>query len=399
PGTLDSPIAEAGESLLLLDVGALAARAKKKARELEVLDQQIESVKREQDAKGDLAKEIAQIGDQLSRERKVYNQVEARLEALEMEQKAPGRISVASKAVAPAQPFRDRRFLLTAMALCGAMMTGLVVAHLRSSVNPKICEAGDVQRAVQVPFLGQLPPMSTNGSSDGSCDRITKESMRMVRTALLERLGGAEDRVVLITSSSGQVGKTSVAIGLAKSMAHLGKKTLLVEADLRRPVLSERLGLGTNAGLAAVLAGAATDTQVIVSGGIPRLDVLPAGDQAEKFDSELLANGVFAAYLRRWRNSYDLILLDSPPVLPVADARILAGQADGTIMVLRSSHSRRSDVVQAYADLSAAGGRLLGTILVGVRDESRYGNYNTDRQTSSGSSFALRDKTAVQQDA
>ncbi|MHC4065553.1 MAG: GumC domain-containing protein, partial [Planctomycetota bacterium] len=123
PGTLDSPIAEAGESLLLLDVGALAARAKKKARELEVLDQQIESVKREQDAKGDLAKEIAQIGDQLSRERKVYNQVEARLEALEMEQKAPGRISVASKAVAPAQPFRDRRFLLTAMALCGAMMT------------------------------------------------------------------------------------------------------------------------------------------------------------------------------------------------------------------------------------------------------------------------------------
>jgi non-specific protein-tyrosine kinase len=101
-----------------------------------------------------------------------------------------------------------------------------------------------------------------------------------------------------------------------------------------------------------------------------------AGECPAAYDPELLANGVFSSCLRRWKSSYDFVLLDSPPVLPVADARILAGQVDGTIMVLRASHSRRDEVVQAYADLSAAGGTLLGTMLVGVQTPSSYGYYN-----------------------
>jgi capsular exopolysaccharide synthesis family protein len=158
-----------------------------------------------------------------------------------------------------------------------------------------------------------------------------------------------------------------VALGLARSLALLGRKTLLVEADLRRPVLCERLGLEPQVGLASLLVRSATDLQAIVPGDIPKLDVMMAGGRPEDFDPELLANGVFAAYLKKWRRRYEFILLDSPPVLPVADARILASQADGTIMVLRSSHCRRTDVMQTYAHLSAAGGTLLGTVLVGAR--------------------------------
>lgn len=125
-------------------------------------------------------------------------------------------------------------------------------------------------------------------------------------------------------------------------------------------------------GLAALLTGAADDRRVVLSGTTPRLDLVLAGDVAEDFDPELLANGVLDVAMARWRKIYDFILVDSPPVLPVADARILARQTDGTLMVLRSSHTRRSDVVQAYADLSAAGGTLLGTVLVGARIGSGY---------------------------
>ncbi len=157
----------------------------------------------------------------------------------------------------------------------------------------------------------------------------------------------------------------------------LGKKTLLVEADLRRPSLSLRMKVESSAGFASLLTGRDKEEKTIVASGIADLDVLPAGECPPDFNAELLANGVFSSCLTRWKQRYDFVILDSPPVLPVADARILAGQADGTIMVLRASHTRRVEVVQAYADLSAAGGRLMGTILVGV-DSLSDGGYNSD---------------------
>ena len=133
-----------------------------------------------------------------------------------------------------------------------------------------------------------------------------------------------------------------------------------------------------------MLAGTARHGQVIVSSDIPRLDVLPAGERSVDFDPELLANGVFRTCLARWKKAYDFVVVDSPPVLPVADARIIAGQVDGTIMVSRVSHCRRMDVIQACADVTSAGGPLLGTVLVGVPHGSRYGysyDYDSARAT------------------
>jgi len=370
PGSA-TPLAE--ESILFLNQATLASLAQKQKRELELLNEQIEALKSEQSNKGELAKQVAQIADQLRSKRALYETVHTRIQTLELEQKAPGRISVAARAVEPSEPHHDRRLLMTLLAMGGALLTGLVVAQLRSSMNPKICEPGDVQYTIRAPFLGQLPtaPPATSLANDG--DPLVGECMRIVRTALLERLGGADSRVVLITSASSRAGKTSVAVELAKSLAHLGKRTLLVEADLRRPALADRVGVKPKVGLGALLTGTVKDKQAIVPSQVPKLDLLLAGEQLGDFDPERLANSVFTSCLRRWRKSYDLILLDSPPVLPVADARILAGQADGTLMVVRASHSRRTEVIQAYADLSAAGGRLLGSVLVGVPAGSGYG--------------------------
>ena len=374
PGGTGSTVPPSEDSILFLDQSTLASLAEKQKRELELLGAQIAALKSEQGNKGELAKQVAQLADQLRRTRELYETVHTRIQTLEMEQKAPARISVAARAVEPSEPYHDRRLLMTLMALGGALLTGVVVAQLRSGINPRICEVDDVQRTVRTPFLGQLPaaPPVTSLVNDG--DPAVAECMRMVRTALLERLSGTESRVVLITSACSRAGKTSVAIELAKSLAHLGKNTLLVEADLRRPALADRVGIRPQIGLGALLTGSAKEKQVILPSQIPRLDLLLAGEQLGDFDPERLANGVFASCLRRWKKAYDFILLDSPPVLPVADARILAGQADGTLMVLRASHSRRSEVVQAYADLHAAGGRLLGSVLVGVRAESSYGH-------------------------
>ncbi|MCH7701700.1 MAG: polysaccharide biosynthesis tyrosine autokinase [Planctomycetes bacterium] len=323
---------------------------------------------------GDMAKDLAHYDQEIATKQELYEAVRSRLSELEMEGKAPGRISVMALAVQPSQPYRDRRLLLSAMALAAAMMMSVGVAYVRTVTDQRIREARDVQHAVRVPFLGQLPSFEAASSPDGLGGELVMESVRMLRTALLERISQTDKRVILITSSTGGTGKTTVALQLARSLAQLGKRTLLVEADLRHPSISGRMQLESQIGLAEILTGTANDSAISHT-GTANFDVLVAGAQFEDFDAELLANGVFAASLERWKQSYDYILVDSPPVLPVADARILAGQADGTIMVLRASHTRRPEVIQAYADLSAAGGTLLGTVLVGTDSSTGYSYY------------------------
>lgn len=364
---LGVPIAALGSQALKRDIGRLEQQGKLLAGQI---DRQREKVA---DA-GDLAKDLAHYDQEIAIKGELYQAVRSRLSQLEMEGKAPARISVAAYAIQSSQPNRDRRLLLSAMALAAAMMVAVGVAYLRTVTDQRIREARDVQHAVRVPFLGQLPSFEAASSPDGLGGELVMESVRMLRTALLERISQTDKRVILITSSTGGTGKTTVALQLARSLAQLGKRTLLVEADLRHPSISGRMQLESQIGLAEILTGTANDSAISHT-GTANFDVLVAGARLEDFDAELLANGVFATSLERWKQSYDYILVDSPPVLPVADARILAGQADGTIMILRASHTRRPEVIQAYADLSAAGGTLLGTVLVGTDSSTSYSYY------------------------
>ncbi len=368
------------------DRAALQRVAQKQQRELELLKNVIERQRAKVAEAGEIAQDIAGYDEEIRNKRELYATMRSRLKELELEGKAPGRISVASYAEVPLSPYRDRRKRLLVVALGAAMMIGLGVGYLRSRMNPKICEADDVQHTIRVPFLGQLPALPATTDPTLHADPILLEGIRMVRTSLLGRLHSSDKRVVLLTSSSVQAGKSTVAVLLAQSLANMGKKVLLIEADLRRPTLSGRmLGFESKIGLAAVLAGVAMDTKAILPTKIPNLDLLVAGAQPEDFNFELLANGHFSECLSRWKKKYDLILLDSPPVLSFADTRILASQTDGTIMILRSSHCRRADVVRAYADLSAAGATLLGTVLVDVRYGLFYHDdhiYQADRSPS-----------------
>ncbi len=341
---------------------------------------------------GDIAQEIARYEEQILQKRELHEAVRRRLQVLEMEGKAPARVRIAAMAIEPSKPDRDRRVLLTVMAVVGAMVAGVGVGYMRASMDKRIYDAAEVQGMYQAPFLGLLPRLAAShvprelgggaaaeakpgtGADPGANARVAlMESMRMIRTALLERLGQTGDKVVLVTSALPRTGKTSVSLLLAKTLAVVGKKVLLVDADLRKPVLAERLGLEAPVGLAAMLVGPVPDDQAILQTPIARMSVLTAGHVPADFDTELLANGVFSACIERWRGAYDFIIVDSPPILSVADAQILARYADGTLMILRSSHDRRTEALKAYVQLSNAGGVLLGTILIGGRFGRDYG--------------------------
>jgi capsular exopolysaccharide synthesis family protein len=383
-------VAPTGE---VVDRSTLGHLERRQAYEIELLNGDIERYRKELQDSQKKAHTIAEMQEDLRRYRSHAQTLEQRRQVLDVESKAPARVSVAYYAMKPSTPRQDRRVLMSLMAVVGALAAGLGVAYLRGTLDQRIHAASDVNSTAAAAFLGQVPELP------GDCDPVSAdhqqlgEHMRMVRTALLRRLAGTGRQVVLITSSISRNGKTSVAILLARSLAQLGKRVLLVEGDLRRPEMAVRLlETAPQVGLAALLEGRTSDDEAILQGVAPRLDVLPAGPLPLGFDFEKLANGLFSGCLKRWKQRYDLIIMDSPPVLPVADARILAGQVDGTVMVLRAAHCARGDVLKAYADLSAAGGTLLGTVLVGGRPRDGYG-YGYGYGTEGGAEVKVLEAT------
>lgn len=330
----------------------------------------------------------------LAQKRELFNAVRQRLDQKNMERNVPGSIDVLTWAFASSRPDNDRRMVFTAMALIFGLGVGGGVAYLRASRNQTIYAAKDMPHPMQVPFLGYIPVTRARRSLGKSLyDEVLQsqsrmiESVRVVRTALLSRLDGQGNTTVLVTSAAAGTGKSSFTRMLGKSLAQAGKKVLMIDADFRKMALTKRFDLLDKSGFMESLRCRSADEQYIFPTETSGLSIMPAGTQGD--DGALFeetANGAFKACIGELRKRYNIILLDSPPILPVADAAILSSQVDGTIMVERELVSRRSNVINALARLGSAGGRLLGTVFVGSDDHEDYGyDYYYNRSSESQS--------------
>lgn len=357
------------------DMRSLERAIAESTQHQKLLTDDIDAKRSDVEEASDTAMALATLDIAITQTREELDSINIRLKALRMEGKASkalGRITQVSAAMLPFEPYRDRRLVLTVLAFAGAMMAGIALAFLRSVMDPSMRQVEDVTATVQIPFLGHLPKVRFESELVDDSSPILQESMRMVRTALLDRVAGQASSAVVITSPGARAGKTSVAILLAKSLANVGKRVLLVDGDLRRANLSERLSLSDSVGLTDVLSGNATLEAACRSDRLPSVDVMSAGTEAHRADTELLANGAFRKCVNEWKTKYDFVILDSPPVLPVADARILASQVDGVILALRAAHCRRADAIDALNQLNAVGSKTLGTVLVGADQEAGY---------------------------
>jgi len=386
---------------LLMPAGQTANQAKN----LYMLRQSIKTMEYEQKLLAeDIAKEKAKFertfdvamalikeNKEIRHKQDIYKDVRTALDHKDVERNRPGSIEILANAIVPSEPYRDRRLLLSAMAVFLGLSAGFVVAYLRANVSQSIDEVSDLSQTVSAPFLGQLLLVRDTKRAD-QYGPVQGEFIRMIRTALLQRINGEKGDTILITSAESGAGKTTVAVMLAKSLAQCGKNVLLIDADLRNPNISEQLGVEAEPGLLGSLSPQTPDERTIVRTDIKGLSVLPAGNCQNITDPELLADGVFETCLNRWRGRFDIIILDSPPVLPVADARILARHADGTIMVIREGHCRRSDVVDALAYLGVSGAKLLGTVFIG--STRRSGAYKSKYYNNYYSAYTNTQSTA-----
>lgn len=320
------------------------------------------------------AQQLIDEQEELRKHKSKAEFVRTRLDEKETERGPIAMIRVVSHPLTPTNPFLDRRPLLSGLALMGALGAGIGLAFLRGMTGKTILEADQLSVCSHMPMLGALPltkQLTLSHPLEADAELLEGEHYRILRTALLRRFDECNGQVLLVTSSSAGAGKTTVSIRLARSLARCGKRTILVDADVRAPGVARQLGISPEPGLLEVLRKQADPLDVIRPTEVAGLDVIATG-RGVPADTELLANGVFSRCLTELRSRYDVILLDSPPVLPVADARILARHADGTLLVVREKHCRQQEIVNTMSFLNDAGGRMLGTVYIGERAGARY---------------------------
>jgi capsular exopolysaccharide synthesis family protein len=200
------------------------------------------------------------------------------------------------------------------------------------------------------------------------------EAYRTLRTNLGFAAPDGAARVILATSAGPEEGKTTTVSNLAVVLAQAGHNVCLVDADLRKPRLHKVFGLESTAGLTNVLSRKTGLDEVILDTEVARLALLPSGPIPPN-PAELLASGRMKEVLRWLAERYNYVLVDSPPVLAVTDASLLAGQVDGVLLVIRGG-TRVEMAQEAKVRLARVNGRLLGVVLNWLRLSSKdYGYY------------------------
>lgn len=324
---------------------------------------------------------LQEENNELQHKRDLFKVVRQRLDQKNVERNVPGSIEVLMWAFVPSRPYNDRRIVYTAMVLILSLGIGGGAAFLRAGRHQAVYNAKDMSLPMQVPFLGNIPlihlkkPFGRTLREEIEQNQfLLIESVRVMRTTLLSKLDEQESATVLITSSTAGTGKSSFTKILGKCMAKAGKKVLMIDVDFHKMTLSKWFDLTNKPGFIDGLNSMSFDRRHIFPTDVSGLSVMPAGKRNDnKVVYEEIANGVFETYIGELRKRNTIILLDSSPILPLADATIMSSQVDGTIMVERELVSRRGDVISAIARLGSAGGHLLGVVFVGSSGYERYG--------------------------
>jgi succinoglycan biosynthesis transport protein ExoP len=246
------------------------------------------------------------------------------------------------------------------------LLLGLGVAVLRHVLDTKVRNENDVRALTASPILGMVAYDQEVSSHPVILRDLPlaapSEAVRRLRTNLQFIDIGNRSKSIVISSSIPGEGKSTIAINLAVSLADAGARVILVDADLRRPSIAEYLGIEGAVGLTTVLIGRAEVEDVVQRLGRTSLDLLPAG-QIPPNPSELLGSTAMADLLEELSTSYDMVLLDSPPLLPVTDAVVLSNLAGGALVVVGVDRIHRPQLQQSLESLETAGAHLFGVVM------------------------------------
>ena len=293
-------------------------------------------------------------------------------------------VLVLDKPRTPDLPVRPVRNTMLLQGLVLGLVLGCFAAILRDVTDQGLRSSEEIIETLGVPLLGSVPhmagppnPIMQGRKVDFEPSSDVAETYRTIRTAVFFGTPDRESRTILVTSPAPNDGKSTFASNLAIAMAQQGKRVLLVDADFRKSVQHRIFETRPGIGLSSVLAGHEPLEKAIQSTGISGLDILPAGPQPGN-PSEILNSQSFNEVLEELSVRYEHVVLDSPPVMAVADARILSAMCSVTILVLRAQHSTRKAAVPARRALQSVGAVIMGVVVNDVpRARDRYGEFGS----------------------
>lgn len=366
--------------------------------------------KQEQATLPEAALEMTRIEREVRVNERIYSLLKEKYqEALIKEKEQVAEVSIIRPATVPFEPINPPAAATKAgLGLVIGLIMGGVLAFVVETMDTSIGAIDDVESLLQTSVLGVIPDLDVEAElaeekgEAVSLDQETKEkytmllglflpkakvveAFRALRTNLFFSGLDRDLKTLMVTSSTQMEGKSTVAINLAIALAQLGKRTLLVEADLRNPFLHHAFGIPKEPGLAEVVIGSIPLDEAIRSfpdlilgragieglidrPGIDNLYLLPSGEQPHNPTEFLSAQGM-TDFLAEVRQRYDYVVFDATPVLPVADASILGATVDGTLMTVRVGRVPRAALRRAKTLIDGARAHVLGVVLTGVKPE------------------------------
>jgi capsular exopolysaccharide synthesis family protein len=294
------------------------------------------------------------------------SQLVSRIEAPANGDPSPIRMSVVDNAQVPTSPVSPRKVRDVVLGFLLGLVAGVCLAAIRDRMDTSISSAADLEEVTDIPLLGTIHTDSSAVQKNSSValkdSSPWAEAFRVLRTNMQFVNVDHRERMFVVSSSVPNEGKTTVVINLAVTLALAGQRVVLVECDLRRPRVAERLGLEEGIGATTVLIGQISLDEALQKHRETGLTVLTAGRRPPN-PSELLQSHAMGELIRDLRGRFDVVLLDAPPLLPVTDAALLAAQSDGLIMTVRHGKTSRDQVRIALQRVEAVDGECVGMVI------------------------------------
>ncbi|MFT5388104.1 MAG: capsular exopolysaccharide synthesis family protein, partial [Candidatus Omnitrophota bacterium] len=355
-------------------------------------------------------------------------------------------VTVVSPAITPRHPIKPNARNNYMVSIVVGLLLGLLLCFISESMDSSIGTISDVEDELKLSILGIIPYMSKEEVLMGETLEVTTpkdkklelqkrrlvtisnpkswaaESIKMLRTNLVQLLKTNNKKTILFTSSDKQEGKSTLVTNMALSLAQLGMKTVLVGCNLRRPTLYKIFGLTRAPGVSDILMGnidwrntVRTSTDILTGGlnidhllqmpGIDNLNIIPCGIPVDNI-SEILNSTALDTLLAELKENYDAVIIDCSPVMAVPDAITLCNKVDGVVLVYKVGHTPKDILARCKSNLLNANANIFGIVLNAMRSQTQLGysayyyRYYADTPDEKNNLFSkLKKKLTGTQDA
>jgi capsular exopolysaccharide synthesis family protein len=376
-----------------------------KAREIDLL-KKLSQLKKQKQSLPEKSLQLARLQREVGLQETLYSELKAKhQETLIQESGQIEEVSIVRPAAIPDAPFNiPSKFMIVVTGIVMGLILGVVSAFGMEVFDTSMGTIEDVEESLQVPVLGAIPYLGIDHKEKGKKDKevsekerardlithydpksLAAEAFRHLRTNLQFMSLESKGKTFLVTSSFVKEGKTLNVLNLALSVAQAGEKVLLVEADLRKPLIHRNFGLSKEPGLTDFVLGNYTWQEVVnnisdvmlgdfeiedilKTPGLDNLHIITAGTRPPN-PTEILSSARFREFIKEAGQKYNFVFFDAPPILPVADATEIAPLVDGVILVYTVGRIGRGVLKRAKSSLDNVDAKVLGVILNNVKPE------------------------------